>query len=277
MAHSPMSEIDDSNIAFWNELCGTQLAQFLDIRDASAASLRKFDAWFFDFYPYVFDHVPLADLADRDVLEVGLGYGSLSQKIAAAGARYCGLDIAPGPVEMARHRLLQAGLAGRAEQGSILAAPFADQSFDWIITIGCLHHTGDMARAIEECRRLLRPGGSLLAMVYYAYSYRRWVEARRETLRYLWAELLGYRGVAAAPGARGTWSYDHNSAGDSAPHTDFISVKSLRALFRRFSGFRWKLRNINQEKPFANRPRQQLLQTRWPDICGLEIYATAVK
>src|SRR5690242_7846649 len=151
MTADAIIHIEASNIAFWNELCGSHLASVLGIEDDSPLSLKKFDDWFFGFYPYVFDHVPLAELRDQDVLEVGLGYGSLSQKIAESGARYCGLDIAPGPVEMVRHRLRQSGLAGSAEQGSILAAPFHDESFDRIVTIGCLHHTGDMARSLQEC------------------------------------------------------------------------------------------------------------------------------
>jgi len=272
-----MSQIEERNIAFWDELCGTYLAGTLGITDASPASLKKFDDGFFDFYPYVFDHVPLAELAGRDVLEVGLGYGSLSQKIAESGARYCGLDIAPGPVEMVRHRLRETGLAGGVEQGSILRAPFRDESFDRVISIGCLHVTGDLAGAIEECWRMLRPGGSLTVMVYYAYSYRRWVQAPFETLRYLRAETFGYRGVVTAANDRQKWDYDHNSAGQAAPHTDFISVKSLGSLFHRFSRFQWKRRNINRELPFLFWTRQQLLLTRWPDVCGLEIYASAVK
>lgn len=271
------SDIDQANVAFWDELCGTHLADVLGITDASPASLKKFDDWFFDFYPYVFDHVRLSELTRKDVLEVGLGYGSLSQKLAGSGARFCGLDIAPGPVEMVRHRLRQAQLPGRAEQGSILAAPFPDGSFDRIVSIGCFHHTGNMRQAIEECRRLLRPGGSLMVMVYYAYSYRRWMQARADTLRYLRSESLGYRGVLVPAEDREKWDYDHARDGQAAPHTDFISVKSLRHMARRFSRFRWKLRNINQEPPFEKRPRKELLQTRWPDICGLEIYATAVK
>src|SRR5947208_15590438 len=114
-------------------------------------------------------------------------------------------------------------------------------------------------------------------MVYYAYSYRRWAVARLETLRYLGVETLGYRGVVAAVSGGETLDYDHNSAGEAAPHTDFISVKSLRHLCRRFSSFRWQLRNINQERPFEKRTRAELLKTRWPALCGLEIYATAVK
>ena len=272
-----MSEVDKRNIAFWDELCGTNLAKAIGVTDNTAASLRRFDDWFFEFYPYLFEHVGLGELSGQKVLEIGLGYGSLSQKIAESGARYTGLDIAKGPVEMVRHRLRQAGLSGTAVQGSILAAPFAERSFDRIITIGCLHHTGEMGRAVNECRRLLRPGGSLIVMVYYAYSYRRWVQARMQTLKYLCAELFGYRGTVAPLSEAETWSYDHDENGAVAPHTDFISVKSLRELCRPFTSFEWKLRNIAQEVPFKNRTRDELLNTRWPDFFGLEIYATAKK
>src|SRR6516164_9755062 len=218
-----MASVDDANIKFWNELCGTNLATVLGITDSSPGSLKKFDDWFFEFYPYLLEHVSLAELIGRDVLEVGLGYGSLSQKIAESGARYTGLDVAKGPVEMVRHRLKQAGLWGTAVQGSILTAPFADRSFDRVITIGCLHHTGEMRGAVNECRRLLRGGGLLTVMVYYAYSYRRWTQARKQTLKYLRAELFGYRGTIAPLSESETWSYDHNKNGAVAPHTDFIS------------------------------------------------------
>jgi SAM-dependent methyltransferase len=277
LPEAAVSSVDEQNIAFWDELCGTSQARQLGVVDSSPKSLERFDDWYFELYPYLFDHVPLQQLADRDVLEVGLGYGSLSQKIAQSGVRYVGLDIAAGPVEMVRHRLRQLGLPGRAEQGSILAAPFPEASFDYIITIGCLHHTGDVRRAIAECSRLLRPGGSLLLMVYYAYSYRRWMQARRPTLNYLWKEISGYRGVCAPQTEREKWDYDHNSEGTVAPHTDFLSVKSLRYLCREFSEFRCQLRNISQEPPFNKRSRSELLKTRWPGLCGLEIYGTARK
>ena len=178
---------------------------------------------------------------------------------------------------MVCHRLRQTALPGDATQGSILNAPFSDNSFDYVVTVGCLHHTGDMRKGIDECRRLLRTGGSLIAMVYYAYSYRRWVQAPRQTLRYLASEILGYRGVVTPTTAQAKWYYDHNRSGAVAPHTDFVSIKSLRNYCRLFSHFQWQRRNIDQEPPFKKRARQELLATHWPGICGLEIYARAVK
>ena len=128
-----LTEVSRKNSEFWNELCGTSLAKSLGIMDASKDSLKKFDDWYFDFYPYLSSHIPFHEIAGRDVLEIGLGYGTVSQRLAEAGARYTGLDIAEGPVAMANHRLSQAGLPGKALQGSILSPTFSAESFDLIV------------------------------------------------------------------------------------------------------------------------------------------------
>ena len=274
-----MSEPDVSqkNREFWNELCGSQLAKSLGITDSSKTSLKKFDDWYFDFYPYLFDHIPFSDLKNKDVLEVGLGYGTVSQKLAEAGALYSGLDIAAGPVEMVNHRLQQAGLPGKAIQGNILEPPFPIGSFDAIVAIGCLHHTGNLGLAIKRCWDLLRPGGSLVFMVYYSYSYRRVRMAPITTARYMVRECFGYRGVVGISADRERAAYDAGSTGDAAPHTDWISIRSLRTLCGKFSAFSAKIENIDQEFPFSITPRAQLLTTRWPAIVGLDLYATATK
>jgi len=274
---SPQEIVDRENSSFWNELCGTHLAVKLGVTDASPASLQRFDDWFFAFYPYVFRHIPLAEMRDKDVLEVGLGYGSVSQLLAQTGCRYRGLDIAEGPVGMANLRLRRAGLGETATRGSILKAPFEDQSFDYVVTIGCLHHTGDVAAGIAECRRLLRPGGALIVMLYYAYSYRRFVRAPIATIRYFLQELSGYRGVVDGRKERHRSAYDTNVSGAAAPHTDFISMKSLRHLCRDFSSLTMRRENIDRAMPFLWRTRDEFLRTRWPQRWGLEIYATAVR
>ena len=120
------TDLDQKNIAFWNELCGSHLAKVLGIKDSSTASLKKFDDWFVAYYPYIFYHIPFDELKDKDVLEVGLGYGTIAQRLAESGARYIGLDIADGPVAMAKHRFQQACLHGGVKQGTILDAPFED-------------------------------------------------------------------------------------------------------------------------------------------------------
>jgi SAM-dependent methyltransferase len=262
--------ISRSNSEFWNTLCGSILAKHLGVTDRSRGSLAKFDRWFFTIYPYLSHHIPFGQMRGRRVLEVGLGYGTVSQRIAESGALYTGVDIAEGPVEMANHRLALNELAGQVVVGSILAAPFKDACFDFIVAIGCYHHTGDMQRAIDESHRLLAPGGSLIVMVYNGLSYRQWYADWRVTL----SRVLGTdrHEVTAAERAR----YDKSEHG-AAPHTDFPTRRQLRQMCRNFSEFKSRLENVDQEPPFNKWTREQLINTPIPRLCGLDIYATATK
>jgi SAM-dependent methyltransferase len=277
-----MNRVDDKyvsiqNADFWNELCGTQLAKSLGVRDSTPESLKRFDDWYFEFYPYLWEHIPFDELRGQDVLEIGLGYGTVSQRLAEVDARYTGLDIARGPVDMVNHRLRQNNLSGKARQASILEPPFAPESFDVIVAIGCLHHTGDLKGAIAQCHKLLRSGGRLIFMVYYAYSYRRFRQAPLATLKYLLKEQSGYRGCVGLASEKERAAYDAGASGAGAPHTDWISVRSLADYCGDFSQFAAKLENIDQEWPFPSTPRRELLKTSWPSRCGLDLYATATK
>jgi SAM-dependent methyltransferase len=269
-------DVNARNIEFWNDLCGAWIAKALGINDASSDSLRKFDEWFFGHYPYLGDCVPFAEMRGRRVLEVGLGYGTVSQRLAENGADYVGLDIAAGPVEMVNHRLRQIGHPGKALQGSILDAPFADASFDCVVAIGCYHHTGDLQRALDESYRVLRRKGLLVAMVYNAYSHRRWFQARQATIQYL---LWDWFRIGAPPlaSAGERASYDLDTGGNEAPHTDFVSRHHLRQMCRRFASFRAMLANIDQEPPFTRHSRSELLHTKWPAWVGLDVYFHARK
>jgi len=274
---SNLSKVSDANAEFWNELCGTQLAEFLGIKNSAPESLKRFDDWYFNFYPYLENHIQFDALAGKRVLEVGLGYGSVAQRIAEHRARYFGLDIAAGPVGMVRHRLEQAGLSGMVAQGSILNPPFEPETFDVVIAIGCLHHTGDLRRAIHQCRRLLKEGGRLIFMVYYAYSYRRWMSAPFGNLAYLLREIAGVRDVVGASHKSERGAYDKNIKGEAAPHTDWISKRSLAGMCSDFSSFLPTLENIDSEPPFRLWSRERLLRTRIPSFLGLDLYAVATK
>lgn len=270
-------KISLKNSRFWDELCGSQLAKTLGVTDSSPASLKKFDDWYFNFYPYLQDHIQFSDLKGKKVLEIGLGYGTVSQRIAESQAFFSGLDIAAGPVAMVNNRLQQTSLLGEAVQGSILEPPFKPESFDVIVAIGCLHHTGNLTEALSQCHRLLRPGGKLIFMVYYAYSYRRWIQAPLKTFNYLFHEMCGKKGVVNNSESKDRAAYDTNSVGEGAPHTDWISKKSLSVLCKNFSTFKPVLENIDSSSPFKRYSREQLLITRIPSWVGLDLYATAKK
>lgn len=267
--------VDGLNSSFWNELCGSALARSLGIKDSSVPSLKRFDDWYFDFYPYLLPFVNAAGLEGKRALEVGLGYGSLSQKIAEAGATYTGLDIAAGPVAMVNHRLRQQGLSGEAVQGSVLECPFPDLSFDVAVAIGSLHHTGNLALALAELRRVLVPGGTLIFMVYNALSYRRWLRWPVSTLRHArWAK--GELGSKPASSASERAAYDADAEGNAAPETTFWSRDELRTMMTGWSIEALRLVNIGDEGPLRFLPRSVKLKTMgsW---AGLDVYIRATR
>lgn len=285
LSNPNQSEIDAKNAAFWDEMCGSQLAQQLGITDDSPESLKKFDDWYMDFYPYLYRHIPFAELQGKDVLEVGLGYGTIAQKIAESGARYHGMDIAAGPVSMAQHRCRLVGAADAdVRQHSILEPPFEPESFDWVVAIGCLHHTGNLAQAIRNVHTLLRPGGQAIIMVYNAASYRQFRDAFLKTLlRKLSGPFSAYRQPDADARERG--AYDKNAEGDAAPQTEFVTVTELKQLCRDFSTCMITPENIAKEEF----PRLPLLKSRIKkmtrnELCrsfgpwlGLDLYCRVVK
>lgn len=271
------SDIDRQNAAFWNELCGSHAARMLEITGNDTLSLKRFDDWFFDFYPYVDRHVPFANLRGMDVLEIGLGYGSLSQRLAEAGANFTGLDISPGPVAGVNHRIQQSGLAGRAIEGSILDAPFPDASFDFIVSIGCFHHTGDIERALAEAARILRPGGEITVMTYNAASYYRWLREPARTAKYIFSVMTDNPGPLPFEDNKERGRYDANEKGEAAPETVLLSkLHFARMLRRHFTDVRVKSENAVPIPPFYRVPRNAWLKTVGR-IAGLDLYARGRK
>jgi len=259
-------QLDTRNAAFWSELCGSRLARRLGVVDHGPESLRRFDEGYFAMYPYLRGYVDAHDVRGRNVLEIGLGYGTLGQYVVERGAIYHGVDIAPAPVEMMRHRLDVLGLGAAAERvlvASAHALPFADGTFDFVFSIGCFHHTGHVGRAVDEVHRVLKSGGTAVVMLY-----------NRHSLRLLAARLRTHRGRDDLRAV-----YDSNAAGDAAPHTEFTSRRDARRLFRRFSSVRVRAENFDDLhlRGVGVVARGRLLSGPLPRLLGLDLYVTARK
>ena len=211
-----------------------------------------------------------------EVLEVGLGYGTVAQRLAESCATYQGLDVAAGPVQMVNHRLRTNGLSGSASQGSVLAAPFEDEKFDYVVAIGCFHHTGDVQRAVDESWRMLKAGGQLIFMVYYAYSYRRWCSAPVATLNSLGRERFSWR-FQLQQAARERAAYDANATGTAAPITEFLSKRALSRICKRFTDVDMTLENASPEGMFRSFSRETLIASPLSRYAGLDVYLRAWK
>lgn len=101
----------------------------------------------------------IAEGAPRTVLEVGGGPGELSERIGRdLGAEVVMVDTSPRMVELAKAR----GVDARV--GDVQALSFADGEFDCAVAAWMLYHVPDLDRALSELRRMLRPGGRLVAV-----------------------------------------------------------------------------------------------------------------
>jgi SAM-dependent methyltransferase len=107
------------------------------------------------------------------VLDAGAGFGRHAFELARQGANVVALDYAPGEVAGTRATFAAMAEAGEiAEerfagglQGDATRLPFADDSFDRVITSEVLEHIQADTAAIEEFARVLKPGGTFAATV----------------------------------------------------------------------------------------------------------------
>lgn len=107
----------------------------------------------------------------KAVLEVGCGTGLLLERVARFAATAHGIDLSTGMLDRARAR----GLA--VTEASATALPFDDASVDVAYSFKVLAHIPDIAGALREMARVVRPGGVVLAEFYNARSLRRIVKA----------------------------------------------------------------------------------------------------
>ncbi len=100
------------------------------------------------------------DLAGHRVLDLGAGTGVASEVLTAAGARPVGFDLAHA---MLTHQQAQRppGVVGDAA-----ALPFSGGAFDAVVAAFCLNHVPDPAGALDECRRVTRADGLVLASTF---------------------------------------------------------------------------------------------------------------
>ena len=97
------------------------------------------------------------------VLDVGSGPGFLADEMAqevGADGRVAGVDPSESMLALAKRQTA----AAEFQSGDALSLPFADETFDVVVSTQVLEYVEDVAAALAEARRVLRPGGRLLVL-----------------------------------------------------------------------------------------------------------------
>ena len=113
--------------------------------------------------------IDFAGTTDREkVLDLGCGTGSLSFALAtrAPNSAITGIDFSQAYVAYATRKNTEARLV--FEGGDACAMPYADKSFDRVLSLLVLHYVREPHKAIAEMRRVARPGATVAATVWDA-------------------------------------------------------------------------------------------------------------
>jgi ubiquinone/menaquinone biosynthesis C-methylase UbiE len=174
MSQCSNNELKAEVQAHWErETCGTRYAD----ENEDGNRERYFDeisAARYRLEPYIPSFAEFPAARGKRVLEIGVGAGADFENWCRHAAHATGIDLTERAVKLSTERLRAKGVPPecytlqRADSESL---PFADGSFDLVYSWGALHHTPNTVQAFGEACRVLKPGGTLKAMVYHATSW----------------------------------------------------------------------------------------------------------
>ncbi len=117
------------------------------------------------FIPDLLDRAAIE--AGQSVLDVACGPGFTAAGAAERGAQVRGLDFSAAMLAVARAR----HPALTFDHGDAEALPYADGTFDAVVSNFGIHHVPNPVNALAEARRVLRPGGRLAFTIWADQAY----------------------------------------------------------------------------------------------------------
>ena len=191
-----------------------------------------------DYAPWMKQTIGFDRYAGKRLLEIGFGLGTDHVSFARGGAVCLGIDLTPEHVGATRRRLQLDGFPVRLMRGDAELLPLAAESLDVVYSFGVLHHTPGTEAAVEEIRRVLKPGGEAIVGLYHRNSLFYWGYC------VLIAGLL--RGGFFRDGYRETLSrIERREHSDAVPLVKVYSRRGARRLFRRFGSVETEVRHFD--------------------------------
>ena len=138
------------------------------------------DEYHFEKLHHLLRLVDFSGWRGRSVLEVGCGAGVDLARFSKGGAEVTGVDLTESAVALARKNFEQQGLQGCFEVADGERLPFADNQFDLVYAHGVVQYTATPRRLVEECHRVLKPGGEAIFQVYNRVS---WLNALSKVMK----------------------------------------------------------------------------------------------
>jgi ubiquinone/menaquinone biosynthesis C-methylase UbiE len=177
--------------SYWNSKpCDSELS---DRERLSREYFLDIERQRYELQPHILDIISKIDWRGKRVLEIGAGVGTDARNIIGRGGVYVGINVDRGSTETTSRALRAFSLPGVALECNATSLVFPDSTFDVVYSFGVLQHIPEVGKAVAEIRRVLKPGGELLVMVYNRSSI-------NYVLEIMFLRKLGLR-LLSVPGA----------------------------------------------------------------------------
>ena len=159
--------LNDQVRSYWEqEPCGTGAEIAGTLEPLSREWFERIEAHRYVVEPFIHSVAQFTRHRGKRLLEVGVGAGTDHLQWARAGCECHGVDLTDAGIATTRARLELYGLASDLRRIDAERLPFPDSSFDVVYSWGVIHHSERPAAIVAEIRRVLRPGGLFIGMIY---------------------------------------------------------------------------------------------------------------
>jgi ubiquinone/menaquinone biosynthesis C-methylase UbiE len=159
--------LNDEVREFWErEACGTGAEIVQDLPPMTREWFEQIENHRYNVEPFIHSVAQFTRYHGKKVLEVGVGAGTDHLQWKRAGTDLYGVDLTQAAIETTRARLAMYGFDSNLQRIDAERLPFDDNSFDVVYSWGVIHHSERPDKILEEVRRVLKPGGRFIGMLY---------------------------------------------------------------------------------------------------------------
>jgi ubiquinone/menaquinone biosynthesis C-methylase UbiE len=173
-------KLNDQVRSFWErEACGSGAAIVGDLEPLTREWFERIEAHRYRVEPFIHSIAQFSRHRGKKILEVGVGAGTDHLQWARAGAECHGVDLTEAAIETTRARFALYGLETRLQRLDAERLPFPDETFDLVYSWGVIHHSERPETIVGEVRRVLKPGGLFVGMMYgrrSPFAFKLWVK-----------------------------------------------------------------------------------------------------